>query len=64
MPQPGVAVVGGLGQPVPGAATILNQPGVATPTVYSLATTQIASGAPQYSTQQIGVANLVSFCLL
>ncbi len=40
------------------AAPILSQPGVATPTVYSLAPTQPTMAPQQYTTQQIQVANV------
>ena len=61
MAAPAVTMVGGIGQP----GTMLSQPGVATPTVYSLATTQMTGGQAQYSSQpqQLGVANLVHYYL-
>ena len=44
-------------QQVQVANPMLRQPGVATPTVYSLATTQSTAGIQQYTATQIAVAS-------
>ena len=49
-------MVGNLGQQM--GQGLMGQPGVANPTVYSLAQSQLANAQSQYTNQQLGLSSL------